>query len=93
MTRRAAVPPTPTQAAAVRLLELMAAELAAAGDRGTQERIAEVLGTRQSQLSDVRRGREGSIDLLARWCERWVASGRASYRLVVERGSVRVEAP
>lgn len=86
-------PPSPVQVAAGQLLELCATELAERGERGTQERIAEVLGTRQSQLSDVRRGREGqgSLDLLARWAERWEAAGYGRLRLVVEPGSARVE--
>jgi hypothetical protein len=87
----AAAAPSPVQVAAGQLLELCAAELFERGERGTQERIAEILGARQPQLSDVRWGRQGSLDLLARWAERWEAAGYGRLRLVVEPGEARVE--
>jgi hypothetical protein len=87
----AAVAPSPVQVAAGRLFELCAAELLERGDRPTQGRVAEILGARPSQLSDVRWGRQGSLDLLARWVERWEAAGYGRLRLVVEPGEARVE--
>jgi len=59
-------------------------------EAGSQAEVARRLGVSPAQVCNIRAGREGGLELLARWAEAWAEAGGTAYVIVVGDGDPQV---